>query len=904
MGKLIYLVVLSVAAAAVAQEDIECPLPGGQESSSATECARFTACSWSDTSSQCSMLPNGIVGYTVTAEPTTTANGFTVPLSLTSSVNTLFDGDISDLICEVIYHEDYHVQIKIKDANAARYEVPVPLILTDTPGIAPTYRIEVSGPGEPFDIRIIRNSTDAEIFSTYGALTYEDQFIQLTTLLPSTYLYGFGENTHERLRHQFTPRNTWPIFARDQPIGSGFMNEYGHHPYYHVVEDDEGNTHSVLFFSSNAMEYSTFMTSSGDAALTLRTIGGIVDLHFFLGPTPEDTNSQYNNMIGNPIHPPYWFFGFQLSRWGYRDPDHIREVRDRMKAAGIPQDVQTVDIDYMERYRDFTYDKTIWAELPQLIDELHADNLKVVLILDPGIVIDWDNYAPAQRGKDLDIFVKWMDPTFIPADQPQGALDYMVGYVWPDTKTVFPDFFKNETIDWWTNEMMLMYQELKFDALWIDMNEPANFGTDMGQPWNWPDGMEPWSLKCPYNNLDSPPYPTMMTRVGSTESKRISDHSLCMSASQTDGTNNYVMYDTHSLYGWSQSVASYKTMQSMFPGKRSVVYSRSTYPSSGRYAVHWLGDNSADWTHMQMSIIGMIEFNMFGIPTVGADICGFFNEPDMEMCARWQQLGAFYPFSRNHNANGNADQDPALDPTVAAISRDALLLRYTYLPHLYTLFHKASRHGGSVVRPLYNAFPTDIVARDIDDQFLWGDEFMVAPVLWQGYTARDVYFPQARWYDIKTGVLASAVAGTEQVSAPLDTIPVYVRGGAILPTQQPALTTFQSRKNPFGLTVALDENESAGGSLFYDDGEVEHTMDTSYMAQFSYEAGNLTSSIMHGEALVAGLYFDSITIMGVTSEPTSVTLNGTDVTFSYTSEVVSVTDLFAPLDQPLYLIVA
>ncbi|KAA0194430.1 hypothetical protein HAZT_HAZT010587, partial [Hyalella azteca] len=270
-------------------------------------------------------------------------------------------------------------------------------------------------------------------------------------------------------------------------------------------------------------------------------------------------------------------------------------------------------------------------------------------------------------------------------------------------------------------------------------------------------------------------------------------------------------------------------MMKLYPRKRQVVLSRSTFPGSGSYAIHWLGDNTADWTHMAMSIIGMIEFNMFGIPMVGADICGFFGATTVEMCARWMQLGAFYPFSRNHNAIGEPDQDPTYDPTVAAISKDVLELRYKYLPYLYSLFHRAHMSGFSVVRPLYNVFPRDVTARDVDDQFFWGTGIMVAPVLAPGLTARDVYFPEGIFYDLVTGEVQSTSAQVLSVPAPLEKIPVFARGGSILVTQEPALNTVLSRKNNFGLILALDSALSSDGEIFWDDGEYEHIMPEAYM---------------------------------------------------------------------------
>ncbi|KAK7082631.1 hypothetical protein SK128_006752 [Halocaridina rubra] len=854
--------------------NIECPYPEGQSVSSQNECAKYPACTWSG--AVCHMGSNSQAGYSVVGSPITTPTGYQLNLKKIDPYATMFDNDIQELIFEVINHEDYHLQVKIYDPNEARYEVPVPLTLPGTPGGSPQAVITASGAGEPFAFTVERSSDAEAVFSTVGAITFEDQFLQFTTALPSEYLYGLGENTHRNFKHSFVTRSTSPLFAKDQPVGEEQLNHYGVHPYYVVVNSNTGATHSVLFFNSNALEYSTFLLSDGRPALTWRSIGGIIDLHFFLGPSLEEVNVQYANMVGLPAFPPYWSLGFHLSRYGYTSVQDVREVRERMKAEGIPQDVQTFDIDYMLRYRDFTYDTVAWVGLPEFADELHNDNVKVTLILDPALVIDFGNYPPGQRGKDADVYIKWMSPDLIPIDQEPGLDNYMVGYVWPDTKTVFPDFFKPETKTWWANELSTFHDTVDFDAIWIDMNEPANFGTNLNRPWNYPPELPDWSLKCPFNRWDSPPYPTKMIRVGGSESQRVSEKTICMSGSQTDGNQMFLHYDVHNLYGWSETVATYEGLNQLFPGKRQVVLSRSTYPGSGKYAVHWLGDNAAVWQHLQDSIVGMLEFNLFGLPMVGADVCGFFMDSTMELCARWMQVGAFCPFDRNHNSIGTAPQDPAWWPEVAAISRDYLILRYQYLPYLYTLFHDAHHDGNSVIRPIFSEFTTDVTALESNDQFMWGKGIMVAPVLTEGAVQRDVYFPQGEWYDLKSGTLEATGPITQTVSAPLEVMPVFVSGGNILPYQEPALNTVESRVNPFGFTVALDSSGGASGTLFWDDGEAEHAdehFDT-FFASISFASGSLSMTVADSMTPVTGLSLETLKFYGYPMNPTDITVNG------------------------------
>jgi len=159
---------------------------------------------------------------------------------------------------------------------------------------------------------------------------------------------------------------------------------------------------------------------------------------------------------------------------------------------------------------------------------------------------------------------------------------------------------------------------------------------------------------------------------------------------------------------------------------------RSNFIGTGHYAVHWLGDNDSTWKHMKMSIIGILEYNFFGIPMVGADICGFFIDVrDAEMCTRWLQLGSFYTFTRSHNANNQRDKDPASfkNKLLEDSTRDVLKIRYSLLPYVYTKFYLINQNGGTFLRPLFFEFPTDINTLKIDEQFFFGESLLVSPVL-------------------------------------------------------------------------------------------------------------------------------------------------------------------------------
>ena len=193
---------------------------------------------------------------------------------------------------------------------------------------------------------------------------------------------------------------------------------------------------------------------------------------------------------------------------------------------------------------------------------------------------------------------------------------------------------------------------------------------------------------------------------------------------------------------------------------------------------------------------------------IGPDICGWYEVPTEELCTRWLQVGAFYPFSRNHNVRGGPDQDPGVwGPESIASTRRAMLIRYTLLPYLYTLFYYHVRDGGTVARALWNLFPGDSNTWGIDTQFMWGSGLLISPVLDEGATSVNAYFPVSRWYSYYDGAEVEGVGTFKTLDAPFDFINVHIRGGSVLPTQEPAMNTELARRNPYGLIIALDEEE-------------------------------------------------------------------------------------------------
>ncbi|CAF3890842.1 unnamed protein product, partial [Rotaria sordida] len=826
---------------------------------------------------QCYLKPN--YGYIVQGVPQQTTNGFQLRLKRNEAITSMFPNPINNVILDVQYYTNDILRFRLYDEEKRRYEVPISLAPSSGRATAPQYNFSYhsnSSRDNIFSFTIKRLVNQATLFDTsLGGLVFNDQFLQIVTRLQSQHVYGFGENNHDTLKHNVNDRRPWGIFARDQaPDEALQLNNYGTHPFYLVMEQSSnidqapsGNMHGVLLLNSNAMDYSFTPIPS----LTIRTIGGILDFFVFFGPKPEQVIQQYTWLVGHPVLPPYWSLGFHLSRWEYGNLTRMKEIIKRNRDAGVPLDVQHADIDYMEARKTFTIDPVNYAGMKDYFFELNTDGVRTIIILDPALLDEQVNYAATIEGIQKDVFIKWSNESRL-----------MKGACWPG-----------------------------------EVFYPAVFDTNEVIPWNWQETGSNYTLKCPISALDDPPYRTKAVFRHDeflNKPSRLSQKTLCMSAEQGEidpNTNKpkYLHYDVHNLYGWSQTKPTLDALRTA-TGKRGLVLPRSTFVGSGQWGGHWLGDNNATWHEMKRSIIGMIEFNWFGIPFNGADICGYFNTPTEEMCIRWMQVGAFYPFSRNHNNRWTRDQDPAEWSTSALKAMIAALhIRYTLLPYYYTLFYKAHTQGSTVIRPLFHEYPTDKETLDIYLQFLVGPYLMVAPVTDDGARTVTIYVPSSPWYNFYDGVRIPVQNKHLSVSALLDTIPIFLRGGSILPTQGFANNTKFSRQQPFGLIIAVNSDGNAEGDLFYDDGESIDTISSEayFYATFKWSLNDaqLTMTVVENNYReISNLKLDSLIIYGLNDTPSVIYAGGKQFVPSRlpNTQIVVVNGMGLPMNQSHWII--
>jgi alpha-glucosidase len=564
--------------------------------------------------------------------------------------------------------------------------------------------------------------------------------------------------------------------------------------------------------------------------------GGELNYYFLAGPQPKQVLEEYAGLTGRMPLPPLWALGYQQCRWSYYPEERVRELARTFREKKIPADVIYLDIDYMDGYRPFTIDAKNFPHFGEMIADLARQGFKVVSILDPGIKKD-PGYFAYDQGMAGDEFIH----------NPDGSL--FEGEVWPGL-CVFPDFARAATRQWWGG----LYRELVQKGVrgfWNDMNEPAVF--------NQPDK-------------------TMrVDAVDHAEGRTLDQRAF------------------HNVYGMEMARATFEGLQKLRPDERPFVLTRAAYAGAQRYAAAWTGDNTSSWNHMKISVRMLLNLGLSGYGFVGDDIGGFTGSPTPELLTRWMELGAFNPIYRNHTQKSTADQEPWVHgPEQEAIRRRYIELRYRLLPYLYTSFEEASRDGLPVMRPLFLEYPEEEGLYTNDQEFLLGRDILVAPKLMEMLDAYPVLLPggaESNWYDYWTG---QKFAGGESLSVKpaLDTLPLYVRGGAILPQESVVQNTDEKPQGPLELRVY--PGTDCRGSEYLDDGKSYGFTKGAYLrVQYNCRAanGSLTITAAAREGSYAPWWTSvKLEIFGTEKTPKEIRAGGHGITgWTYDAQQKAVT---------------
>jgi alpha-glucosidase len=580
---------------------------------------------------------------------------------------------------------------------------------------------------------------------------------------PARY-YGLGEKARdfERSGQRFELRNRDP-----------FTYGRGTDPLYFSVP--------FLLVCGKGYSYGMFVETTSDCTLDLRGgevlvsgEGEGVAYYFIYGPTPAEVLRKYTMLVGRAPLPPLWALGYHQARFSYMGEREVLEIAGEFRRRGIPCDAIYLDIDYMEGYRCFTWNRERFPRPEEMIKVLERMGFKVVTIVDPGLKAE-KGYQPFDEGIERGFFLQHADGRVLE------------GYVWPG-KCVFPDFFREEVREWWAS----LHDELLgrgVRGIWNDMNEPTL------------KSLTP-NLRAGFNLLAQLKGPkTEDVRAGGLPFKLV---------------KNY--------YAVLEAEATWRAFKRFRPGSRPFILSRSGWAGIQKYSAVWTGDNYSTWEHLKLSVEMIMSIGLSGIPFVGADIGGFtvlgprwpfLCRCSPELFARWIQAGVFYPLCRTHTSKPARHHEPwRFGERVERITREFIRLRYSLLPYLYSLFWEHTQNGMPIVRSLFLHWPEDEQCHR-DDEFMFGPFLLVAPVFKKGQRRREVYLPRGQWYDFWTNERVNG-GRTVVADAPLERIPIFVRAGAILPHWPVQNYVGEKPVDELRLTVYPGDGRF---TLYEDDGE-------------------------------------------------------------------------------------
>lgn len=617
------------------------------------------------------------------------------------------------------------------------------------------YRLGSAGAKEPVKteavIADIPESGSGSLFLTQkdGALEYEmpDDMI----------VYGLGEQTRG------INKRGWKYVSNcsdDPNHNESTQSLYGAHNFLLLSAGDFNagvfiDTPAKVTFDVGYTRYGLLRITVADAEETA------YDLYVMEAESPSETVREFRRIIGRSYIPPRWAFGYGQSRWSYDSAEEVREVVRRHREARLPLDCVYLDIDYMERYKDFTINRETFADFEQLVSDMEKEHIHLAPIIDGGVKVE-DGYDVYEEGRANGYFCK---------DENGG--DFIVG-VWPG-RCCFPDMLDDDARRWFGRKYKILLDK-GIEGFWNDMNEPAIFYSEkrLKEVFGEIDAYKG-------RNLDVDSFFAFKDLVGS------------ISNSEKDYASFYHTYrgkrirhdKIHNLFGYYMTRSAAEAFEELAPEKRILLFSRASYIGMHRYGGVWQGDNISWWSHLLMNIKMMPSLNMCGFLYTGADLGGFGGDVTEDLLIRWLSFGVFTPLMRNHSARGTRRQEAYCFEGRTELFGGILRLRYRLLPYLYSEYMKAALQDGMMFLPLGFVWPEDELARRTEDQLLVGESIMVAPVYEQNADGRVVYLPE----DMKMLRFCGADIVEEKVyekghvyiRMPLGDVCIFLRRNRLLP---------------------------------------------------------------------------------------------------------------------------
>ena len=611
--------------------------------------------------------------------------------------------------------------------------------------------------GEPFETDAVVVPVDVTAGTPdVGVISLSDGFSFSYTMEESDIVYGLGESNRGINKRGYLYVSEC---ADDPDHTEDKVSLYGAHNFIII----SGTRNIGLFFDyPGTIRFDIGYTRQN--LLTVSCERADLALYVITGESAYDVTRQFRSIIGRSYIPPKYAFGFGQSRWGYRTAEDFRTVVKKYRENHLPMDMLYLDIDYMDAYKDFTVNPEEFPDFSAFVSEMKAQNIHLVPIIDAGVKIE-DGYEIYEEGKAGDYFCKKEDGT-----------DFAVA-VWPGL-THLPDVLNKDARAWFGSKYDFLISQ-GIDGFWNDMNEPAIFYSKEGM-----DDLKQFLRDYLDDKVEGPHW-------------TLGDHVGALSNSKEDYRRFYhnvngkkIRHDlVHNLYGYNMTRAAGEAFEKLAPGRRILMFSRSSYIGMHRYGGIWTGDNKSWWSHLLLNIKQMPSLNMCGFLYSGSDLGGFGCNTTRDLALRWLAFGIFTPLMRNHAAIGTREQEYYQFEDIADF-RHLLGVRYRLIPYLYSEYMKAALNDDMYFKPLGFVYPDDAMAREVEDQLLLGNEVMIAPVYTQNATGRCVYLPEEMMFvkfmpdgSIFTEILAQ---GVHYIKVALNEVPLFIRKGTCIPVADAA----------------------------------------------------------------------------------------------------------------------
>ena len=618
--------------------------------------------------------------------------------------------------------------------------------------------------GQPFETEAVTIPVESEQrMMDFGKTEIEDGFSFTYTMDDTDVIYGLGEaNRGINKRGYIYTSNC----ADDPNHTEEKVSLYGAHNFIII----SGKQHIGMFFDyPSKITFDVGYTRQD----TLKVSCERADLYVYVitGESAYDVTKQFRKLIGSSYIPPKFAFGFGQSRWGYKNAEDIDKVVAGYRDNQIPIDMVYMDIDYMERFKDFTINEERFPNFPEYVKKMKAQNIHLIPIIDAGVKIE-DGYDIYEEGVEKGYFCKREDGS-----------DFIAA-VWPGW-THFPDFLNAEAREWFGSKYARLI-DLGIDGFWNDMNEPAIFYSK--------EGIEALhqAIKAYANGEEQQDGTDDILNQANAIPVKVKSAMERLQNNPEDYKRFYhkvngkmVRHDlVHNLYGYNMTRAAGEAFEKMSPDKRILMFSRASYIGMHRYGGIWTGDNQSWWSHILLNLKMMPSLNMCGFLYTGADLGGFGSHATRELVLRWLALGVFTPLMRNHAALGTREQECYQFEHIEDF-RHVIGVRYRLIPYLYSEFMKAATQDDMYFKPLGFVYPNDRRAVETEDQLMLGNEVMIAPVYTQNATGRFVYLPEEMKFVkfLPDGSVYEEImpAGNHYIDVALNEVPMFIKKDKCIP---------------------------------------------------------------------------------------------------------------------------